>query len=114
SISGITTGDAAGALGYAVDLQTATVGDIVLGAPINATGGTVVLNSAGNVTQGTGGLITASVLDAFASGTTGVGSSSAPLLTNIATLGNVDSQGAVYINNSSDLVVNYINATGAV
>jgi filamentous hemagglutinin family protein len=110
-ISGITS---TGAMSYAVDLQTASVGDIVVGAPINAIGGTVVLNSAGNVTQGTGGLITANMLDAFASGTTGIGSSSAPLLTNIATLGNVDSQGAVYISNSSDLTVNYINATGAV
>jgi filamentous hemagglutinin family protein len=114
SISGITTSDAAGALGYAVDLQTATVGDIVVGAPINATGGTVVLNSAGAVTQASGGLISANMLYVSANGTEGIGSSGAPLLTNIGTLGNVDSQGAVYISNSGDLVVNYIDATGAV
>ena len=114
SISGITTSDAAGALGYAVDLQTATVGDIVVGAPINATGGTVVLNSAGAVTQGSGGIINANLLYVFANGAGGIGNSSAPLLPNIGTLGNVDSQGAVYISNSGDLVVNYIDATGAV
>ena len=111
SVSGVTS---TGAMSYAVDLQTSTVGDIVVGAPINAAGGTVVLNSAGNVTQGTGGLITANMLDAFAGGTIGIGSSGAPLLTNIATLGNVDSASAVYISNSSDLAVNYINATGAI
>ncbi len=114
SVSGITTSDAANALGYAVDLQTATVGDIVVGAPINATGGIVVLNSAGAVTQGSGGLITANMLYVFANGSAGIGSNSAPLLTDIGTLGNVDSQGPVYISNSGDLVVNYIDATGPV
>ena len=114
SVSGITTSDAANAMGYAVDLQTATVGDIVVGAPINATGGTVVLNSAGAVTQGASGLITANMLYVSANGSAGIGSNSSPLLTDIGTLGNVDSQGPVYISNSGDLVVNYIDATGAV
>jgi filamentous hemagglutinin family protein len=107
SISGITSGGT-------VDLQTATVGDIVVSAPINATGATVTLNSVGAVTQGSGGLITANMLYVFANGSAGIGSSSAPLLTDIGTLENVDSQGPVYISNSGDLVVNYIDATGAV
>jgi filamentous hemagglutinin family protein len=114
SVSGITTSDAANALGYAVDLQTATVGDIVVGAPINAAGGIVVLNSAGAVTQGSGGVITANMLYVSANGSAGIGSNSAPLLTDIGTLGNVDSQGPVYISNGGDLVVNYISATGPV
>ena len=107
SIPGITSG------GY-VDLQTASTGDIIVNAPINAAGTTVTLNSAGAVTQGSGGLVTANMLYAVANSPAGIGSSSAPLLTDIAILGNVNSQGPVYVSNSGDLVVNYVGAAGAV
>ena len=112
AVSGI-TGGGTGSVPYGVDLITST-GDIAVGAPINGGSSTVVLNSAGAVTQGTGGLITADSLMVLASGAAGIGSGGTPLLVSVGTLKNATSQGPVLISNSGDLVIDYVSANGAV
>jgi hypothetical protein len=101
-------------LGYAVVLETLNVGDITLNAPVNAGSGTVLITAAGAVAQGSGGLITADTLGVDSGGAAGIGSRSAPLLSDIGTLATVNSQGPVYINDSAGLTVTGISALGAV
>jgi filamentous hemagglutinin family protein len=112
TVSGI-TGGGAGSLSYGVDLTTST-GDIAVGAAVNGGTSTVVLNSAGAVTQGTGGLVTANSLIVLAYGAAGIGGGGTPLLVNVGTLQNATSQGPVLISNSGDLVIDYVSASGAV
>jgi filamentous hemagglutinin family protein len=112
TVSGI-SGGGTGSLSYGVDLTT-SAGDIAVGAPINGGSTIVALNSAGAVTQGTGGLVTADSLIVLASGAAGIGSSNTPLLVNVATLKSASSQGPVLISNSGDLVIDYVSASGAV
>jgi filamentous hemagglutinin family protein len=112
TVTGI-TGGAIASLSYGVDLTTST-GDIAVGAPINGGTYTVVLNSAGAVTQGTGGLVSANSLIVLANGAAGIGGGGTPLLVNVGTLQNATSQGPVLISNSGDLVIDYVSASGAV
>jgi filamentous hemagglutinin family protein len=111
SVSGIT---APNVLGLAIVLQTPVAGDITLDAPITAGTSTVLVGASGAVIQGSHGLITAGSLEVFAGSAAGIGSSSAPVLANVAILSNATSQGAVYINDAGSLTVDYISALGAV
>ena len=93
-------------------------GGITISGPINAVT-SASLTAAGSITQGTGGLITAGVLDLSAGSAAGIGTSAAPLLTNVGTLtataNSAVSPGGVYINNSSAaLMVDYVNTPGNV
>ncbi|MDB6011205.1 MAG: hypothetical protein JWL65_3455 [Gammaproteobacteria bacterium] len=112
AVSGI-TGSGTGSLSYGVVLTT-SAGDIAVGAPINGGSSTVMLNSAGAVTQATGGRVTADSLLVLANGAAGIGSGGTPLLVNVATLKNATSLGPVLISNSGDLVIDQVSASGAV
>jgi filamentous hemagglutinin family protein len=112
SASGITS---SGALGVGVVLETPSAGDITLSAPVSGGSAEVIVYaSTGAVVQATGGLITAGSLGITAGSTTGIGSSAAPVLINVGTLLNAQSQGSIYLNDSAGLTVNSISALGAV
>lgn len=101
------------ALGGGVSLRTGA-GDVTIAAAVNAGSAPVVVNAAGAVQQGTGGDITAGSLSLAAGSATGIGSAGAPLLTQVATLASATSQGPVYLNNTPDLTIHTIDATGIV
>ena len=109
--TGITS---ATALGNGVVLQTANSGNITIAAAVNAGSAPVVLDAAGAVQQGTGGDITAGSLSLAAGSNMGIGSATAPLLTQVGTLAGATSQGPVYLNNAQDLAIQTIDATGMV
>ena len=109
--TGITS---AAALGNGVVLQTANSGNITIAAAVNAGSAPVVLDAAGAVQQGTGGDITAGSLSLAAASDMGIGSATAPLLTQVGTLAGATSQGPVYLNNAQDLAIQTIDATGMV
>jgi filamentous hemagglutinin family protein len=111
SARGITS---SGALGVGVVLETPSAGDITLSAPVSGGSAEVMVYApAGAIVQQTGGLITAGSLSITA-GTTGIGSGAAPVLTNVGTLLNAQSQGSIYLNDSAGLTVYSISALGAV
>jgi hypothetical protein len=113
SASGIIS---SGAMGVGVVLQTPTVGDITLSAPVSAGSAEVsVYAPSGAIVQQTGGLITGGSLNLTAGSPTGIGSNVAPLLINVGTLMNAQSQGSISLNDSAaNLTVNSISALGAV
>ena len=110
AVSGIASGDAL----IGVALQTPSAGDITIAAPVNAGSSRVYVIATGAVVQGMGGLISASSLIVNAGNIAGVGSSAAPLQTAVGTLQAASSPGPVYISNSGDLAIHYIDAAGAV
>jgi len=113
TVAGATGITSAAALGGGVSLQTGA-GDITIAAAVNAGSAPVVVNAAGAVQQGTGGNITAGSLSLAAGSAAGIGSAAAPLLTQVGTLANATSQGPVYLNNTQDLTIQTIDATGVV
>lgn len=89
-VAGIATSDGD------VALSTTASGDITLAASIDAGAGTVALNSAGAIAQ-TGGVVTGDTL--FLSASTGIGSASSPLQTQVGTLGADTASGGIFIGN---------------
>ena len=110
-VSGITSTNSFSA---GVILQTPSAGDITIAAPVNAGGSRVDVLASGAVVQGAGGLISAGSLTVNAGSIGGVGSSAAPIRTAVGTLKSANSPGAVYLDNTGDLVVDSIDAVGAV
>lgn len=112
TVTGVT---ATGAQGTGVFLQTPSVGDITVNAPVNAGSSQVLIGAAGAVIQGAGGLVTANSADIYANGAGGIGSSGAPLLLNVGELKNAQAQsGSVYLSNGGDLLVDFVEGAGTV
>jgi hypothetical protein len=111
----VTGVNATGAQGTGVFLQTPTAGDITVNATVNAGSSEVLIGAAGAVIQGSGGLVTASSADIYANGVGGIGSSGTPLLLNVGELKSAQAQaGSVYVSNSGDLLVDFVEGAGAV
>jgi filamentous hemagglutinin family protein len=101
-------------LSFGVVLQTPSVGDITIAAPVNAGNSRALVGASGAVVQAAGGLISAGSLSVNAGSAGGVGSSGAPLQTAVGTLQSANSPGPVYLSNTGGLAVDFIDAAGAV
>ncbi|MBV8659775.1 MAG: filamentous hemagglutinin N-terminal domain-containing protein [Burkholderiales bacterium] len=99
AISGVTS--ATGGAGNDIQLKTVG-GDITLAAQVLAYSGTSI-NTAGNIVQGTGGLLSGPAVTLQTAGTSGIGASNAPILTHTGTLAMTSTTDAYVSNGATSL-----------